>query len=211
MPRSFNLVKLQILILLILFSLAACAAPKPQIVPNTHVVLLPDPDGKVGKIEVSNAAGLQTIDKPWHVAAVVSADKVPEQPVAMEEKRVKEMFADALEAQPAPPVSFLIFFERDRAKPTKDSVGLIPKIIEAIRERKSCYISIIGHTDAVGPASYNRRLSLMRAKAVADLLISQGIDPSSIEIDYFGKEKPLIPTPDGVPEPRNRRGEIMIR
>jgi outer membrane protein OmpA-like peptidoglycan-associated protein len=46
---------------------------------------------------------------------------------------------------------------------------------------------------------------------VAQILIAEGVDPSIIEIDYFGKEKPLTEAPEGVPEPRNRRVEITVR
>jgi outer membrane protein OmpA-like peptidoglycan-associated protein len=34
---------------------------------------------------------------------------------------------------------------------------------------------------------------------------------TALKIESYGEEDPLIPTPDGVAEPRNRRVEIMIR
>jgi len=37
------------------------------------------------------------------------------------------------------------------------------------------------------------------------------IDPDlPVEVQYFGDRVPLVPTPPGVPEPRNRRAEIFI-
>ncbi|MDQ5986360.1 MAG: Peptidoglycan-associated lipoprotein [Syntrophus sp. SKADARSKE-3] len=189
---------------LALLCLFACA-------PNTRVVLLPDPDGHVGKIEVGNEAGMQVLDKSWEATAVAGAGKKPQPPAPMEQKEIRELFGEAMEAQPPQPVSFLIFFESDSARPSTASLGLLPKVIDAVKDRKSVYISIIGHTDTVGRAEYNRRLSLKRARAIADLLVARGIDRSLIEIDYFGKEKPLVQTPDGVAEPRNRRVEITVR
>jgi peptidoglycan-associated lipoprotein len=88
---------------------------------------------------------------------------------------------------------------------------LMPEILEAIKSQQSNYVSVIGHTDSVAPIQYNRRLSLQRAKSVADILVSGGVDRAIIEIESYGKEKLLIETPDGVAEPRNRRVEITIR
>jgi outer membrane protein OmpA-like peptidoglycan-associated protein len=63
----------------------------------------------------------------------------------------------------------------------------------------------------VGDKSYNYRLSLMRAKAVAALLVAKGLDPSILEITSHGKDNPLVPTGDQVFEPRNRRVEVTVR
>jgi len=63
----------------------------------------------------------------------------------------------------------------------------------------------------VGSIEYNRTLSLKRANAIASILAAQGVQEKLIEITCHGKENPLIRTPDGVAEPRNRRVEISIR
>ncbi|MCE5283792.1 MAG: OmpA family protein [Deltaproteobacteria bacterium] len=85
------------------------------------------------------------------------------------------------------------------------------EVLEAIEARKPHEITVSGHTDTVGSIAYNRTLSLNRARAVADLLVSRGVKQEIVEIIYHGKENPFIPTPDGVAEPRNRRVEITIR
>lgn len=179
--------------------------------PTTRFVLLPDPEGKVGQIEVSTSVGSQRLDKPWESTEVVSPDRVPSRPKVLDEKEVREIFKDALEAQPKPPAVFIMYFKRGSTELTNNSLQMIPEILEAIRSQNSNYVSVIGHTDTVAPAAYNRRLSLLRAKSVADVLVSRGVDRAMIEIEYYGKEKPLIETPDGVAEPRNRRVEIIVR
>ena len=179
--------------------------------PKTQFVLLPDPDGHVGKIEVANPQGMRVLDKPWQATEVTSVEKIPDEPRIMDEAQVKRVFNEALEAQPQPPVIFLMYFKSESYVPIRTSLESLPKIMEAIQSRKSQDISVVGHTDSLGTADYNINLSLRRAKRVAEILISEGVDPSIIEIDYFGKEKPLIETPDGVPEPRNRRVEITVR
>lgn len=178
--------------------------------PTTRFVLLPDPDGKVGQIEVSTSVGSQRLDKPWESTEVISLDRIPSRPKVMDEKEVRDIFKDAFEAQPKPPAGFIMYFKRG-AELTNKSLQLIPEILEEIKSQKSNYISVIGHTDTVASIEYNRRLSRLRAKSVADVLVFRGVDRAILEIEFYGKEKLFIETPDGVAEPRNRRVEIIVR
>lgn len=178
---------------------------------TTQVVLLPDPDGKVGILEVSNVKGAQTLNQAWQATESASMGRTPSEPKILEEKQVRQAFREALEAEPIPPVGFIVYFSSDSSALSTDSLALLTKVIDAIQARKSTDIIISGHTDAVGPIDYNRRLSLRRAKAVEDILVARGIDRQNIQVTYHGKGNPLIPTPDGVPEPRNRRVEITVR
>ena len=179
--------------------------------PKTQIVLLPDPDGKVGRIELTNPKGAQILDQPWQSAEAVSPDKAPSEPKIMDEAEVRSTFREALAAQPKPSVTFLLYFQRQSAELTAESLKLLPDVLEAIKSHESTDISVVGHADSTGPADYNLNLSLRRARKIADMLVSKGVDRAIIEIDYFGKGKPLIEKPEGVPEPRNRRVEITIR
>ncbi len=179
--------------------------------PTTRFFLLPDPDGKVGQLEVSTSAGSQRLDKPWESTEVVSTDRIPGRPKVMDEKEVRDIFKDALEAQPKPPAVLIMYFKSGSAELTDKSLQLIPEISEAIQSQKSNYVSVIGHTDTVASIEYNRRLSRLRAESVADVLVSRGVDRAIIEIEFYGKERLFIETPDGVAEPRNRRVEIIVR
>jgi outer membrane protein OmpA-like peptidoglycan-associated protein len=179
--------------------------------PKTQIVLLPDPDGKVGRIELTNPKGAQTLDQPWQSAEVVSPDKAPSEPKIMEEAQVRSIFSEALAAQPKPSVTFLLYFQRQSTEPTAESLKLLPDVLAAIKSHESTDISVVGHTDSTGTADYNLGLSLRRARKIADILVSKGVDRAIIEIDYFGKAKPLIGKPEGVPELRNRRVEITVR
>jgi len=48
-------------------------------------------------------------------------------------------------------------------------------------------IHIVGHTDAIGAAAYNEQLSLKRANAVRDYLVTKGVDSSKIDTQGVGK------------------------
>lgn len=194
---------------------AGKAVPKTSVgivrTPKTRFVLLPDPDGKVGEIEVSTSLGSQKLDKPWDSTEVVSPDRIPGKPEVMDEREVRDIFKDALEAQPKPSVVFTIHFRSGSTQPTGQSLRLIPEILDAIKSRKTNHVQVIGHTDTVASSEYNRNLSRLRAKSVAEILISKGVDRTILEIEFYGEEKLFVETPDDVTEPRNRRVEIIVR
>ena len=63
---------------------------------------------------------------------------------------------------------------------------------------------VYGHTDAVGPTAYNKRLGLRRAHAVVSYLSSLGISRQRLEaVVSFGETQPLIVSQGR--ERRNRR------
>jgi hypothetical protein len=68
------------------------------------VVLLPDNEGHVGQVQVSNKGGMQTLKKAWQVSRVKSDDAPPGAPEAIEEKEVQKAFGAALRALPEPPI-----------------------------------------------------------------------------------------------------------
>jgi outer membrane protein OmpA-like peptidoglycan-associated protein len=188
----------------IILGISGCAS-------KTRIVLLPDPDGHVGQVEVSSEAGEQVLNSAYETTEVSSAGKPPSKPVVMDEAVINDTFKDALASQPKLPLHYLLYFISGTNDLTEASLELIPEVIRSIENRRSTDISVVGHTDRVGSASYNRQLSLERAEAIAEMLISRGIDRQIIEITSHGEENPLVETPDDTAEPRNRRVEITVR
>ena len=54
-------------------------------------------------------------------------------------------------------------------------------------------------------------LSLRRANAVKDALVREGVPATQIAVIGRGEQGLLVPTPDGVREPQNRRVEIVLQ
>jgi outer membrane protein OmpA-like peptidoglycan-associated protein len=179
--------------------------------PKSQFIVMPEPNGKVGRVEVVTQKGSQILDQPWQSTEVQSMNQLPSEPKILDEKKVREMFRDALEVRPETPVVYIVNFETGGTELTADSKQMIVEVVKAIKTRNPLEITVSGHTDSVGSAEYNRVLSLKRAHAIASILVSQGVKEELIEITYHGKENPLIRTPDGVAELRNRRVEITIR
>jgi OOP family OmpA-OmpF porin len=107
--------------------------------------------------------------------------------------------------------SFLVFFDFDRYEVTPQGEAVIRRAVETFRRGGSARIVATGHADRAGPAEYNQALSARRAEAVRQALIRDGVPASAITTQARGEEQPLVPTPDGQPEPQNRRVEIVIQ
>lgn len=185
--------------------------PVVEKVPEVIVVLLADDDGHIGKIEVSTNAGSQVIDQPNQYTVVKDVNKVPAKPEVASDEMIKTVYAGLLSAQPIPPVSFTLYFESATTFIDQESAMLIPKIIDAARERKPAEINIVGHADRAGNDAFNIKLSLERAKAVHNILRLESIDDAVFEVSSHGENDPLILTEDGVAEAKNRRVEVIVR
>lgn len=180
--------------------------------PNNLFVLLEDDDGKVGSIQVQNEAGSQTLDQAGQATGLDRADQEPVEPFVLEEDEIREVFGEALDAQPERTVTFLLYFQFGTSELTAESEALIPEILETLDNRTAPpRIAVVGHTDTAGDASINAVLALDRARTVRDLLLRQAVAAELIELTSHGENNPLIPTADNVSEPRNRRVEVTIR
>lgn len=193
-----------LLYLVLTASVGGCASPN-------LFVLLPDQDGKVGKIEVVNDKGSMAIDAPGESITVPGADRAPEAAQVMSEKEINRTFKEALAAEPRQPQIFLLYFQSGSTLLTEQSTALIPEILAAIRDRESLDISVIGHSDRAGAREYNLALSTERAVSIRDLLVGKGVGAALITVSSHGEGNPLVPTADDVEEPRNRRVEVVVR
>ncbi len=179
--------------------------------PTTTVVLLPEPDGKVGALTVSTDAGSVDITKPGEATTVRSKSSLPSEPEVMPEEKIAATFGQVLAALPEQPVHFILYFRSGSTKLTAESLQLFPDILQAIEKRSSQSISVVGHTDTAGNRDYNLRLSTRRAEAVRLLLNQKGVKLTYIRATSHGEENPLVKTADNVNEPRNRRVEVIVR
>lgn len=178
---------------------------------KTLVTLLPDADtGRVGKAVVSNAHGSVELSEA-RASSSVDANAAPGAPVVMSEGEVRRLFGDALSALPPAPRHFTLFFRFESEELTDDSRRLVQEVLSAVKTRPEPDVVAIGHTDTTGSAAMNIELGLRRANAVRALLVDGGLPASSIEVTSHGEAELLVPTADGVFEPRNRRVEITVR
>ncbi|MDD2781769.1 OmpA family protein [Sulfuricurvum sp.] len=72
-------------------------------------------------------------------------------------------------------------------------------------------ISIVGHTDIIGNDERNQPRSEARARALADRLITKGIDANRIKTSGKGSKEPIATNNTDAGRAQNRRIEIEIR
>ena len=193
-----------VLLLLSALWIGGCATGK------TVVVLLPDPDGHAGEIEISNKDGTRNINQAGY-AVSVSSGNAPQPAGKMSEKEIKHIFAKALAVEPAPPAKYILYFFLDSIELKPDSRASMKEIITEIEKRASTDIEVIGHTDRSGDEEFNMALSRRRAESLREVLVAAGIAPAAIRMAFHGEGNPLIQTADNVHEPRNRRVEVIVR
>ncbi len=69
---------------------------------------------------------------------------------------------------------------------------------------------IEGHTDSIGSATYNMKLSKQRAESVVNYVVSKGVDPSRLFMLWYGEEHPLVSNATADGRAKNRRVEISV-
>jgi len=103
-----------------------------------------------------------------------------------------------------------IFFDFGKYELKPESETELDKLIALMRENPTLIIQINGHTDAVGPAASNLTLSENRAKAVANYLISKGIQPGRLFSKGFGATQPVASNETEEGRALNRRTEMKV-
>ena len=106
--------------------------------------------------------------------------------------------------------SFQVFFDFDKSDIRPDARPIIEEAASNARKGGVSRINLTGHADRAGPDAYNLRLSQRRAEAVKAELVRLGFNASDIAVVAKGEADPLVPTADGVREPKNRRVEILF-
>lgn len=185
--------------------LGACASPPSA--PRSYVVLLPSPDGSVGRVSVQGSRGEQLLSSAQTGVALDGGTA----PYAVSEAQVARDFGAARAAQPVLPEQFLLYFEIGGTELTADSKALLSVILARARARSAVDVSVTGHTDTLGPPEINEDLALKRAQAIAEQLKNAGLPHLVLTVESHGERNLLIATPDETAEPRNRRVEVTLR
>jgi OmpA-OmpF porin, OOP family len=164
----------------------------------------------VGTVMVHEGASTVELDRP--LTAVNAGSEASLRNVfAAQQPEVDSEFVGALEATPRPPVVYILYFQTGLTELDTKSRGDFAAAIAAAKGTPNVDISVVGHADATGSDAENLALSLRRADTVRDALTAAGVPTDVIEVTYHGANNPRVPTPRGVPEPRNRRVEVTIR
>ena len=106
-----------------------------------------------------------------------------------------------------------IYFDFDKSNITNKAAFELDKLVAIMEKYPDMVIRAESHTDARGPASYNRGLSDRRAKSTAQYVISKGISEERISGVGKGEDEPKVDCSQGCSKEehaQNRRSEFII-
>jgi OOP family OmpA-OmpF porin len=112
---------------------------------------------------------------------------------------------------PAAPVSdYTVYFNFDSWTLSAEALSVITDAVNTARTGGQSRITIVGHADTSGSADYNQKLSERRANVVEEAMVQMGARREAISVSGVGESDLLVPTGDGVQEPRNRRAVVNL-
>lgn len=103
-----------------------------------------------------------------------------------------------------------VYFRSGKSRLRSRSYKLLKQVAEAIMTNPTTQVIVEGHTDSVGSASRNLRLSQRRANAVRRYLVRQGVERRRLTAIGYGEERPLDSNRTRAGRRRNRRVEFTI-
>jgi outer membrane protein OmpA-like peptidoglycan-associated protein len=98
-----------------------------------------------------------------------------------------------------------LFFDFAKAELKKESFPELNRLIAFLNANKAKKVLIEGHTDNIGTDERNLELSIERANAVRQYLISYGIESDRLSIKGYGASKPEVPNDSEENRALNRR------
>ena len=191
-------------ILVVVIAGVLSAQPGPD-----RIILVPAPDGSVGKVVVQGADGVKQLDTAYASLSIDSSGNTRE--YHEDAEAVDARYAELLAAQPPRPRSYTLYFLAGGTELAPESLQELEAIKEDALGRPSPDIRVVGHTDTVGSSEANDALSLERAKFVVEFLRNAGVKARSFEAVGRGERQLLVATNDEVAETKNRRVDVSIR
>jgi outer membrane protein OmpA-like peptidoglycan-associated protein len=103
-----------------------------------------------------------------------------------------------------------ITFGFDSSNLRQGSHGVLDRVASTLKEYDQTVIEVAGHTDSVGGADYNQRLSEQRAQTVGNYVSARGVDSRRMMITGAGARHPVATNGTDAGRAENRRVEITI-
>lgn len=136
------------------------------------------------------------LDKCPKVFGVAANNGCPEVKAA-----VKQLFEKALQG---------VQFETGKSVLKPNSFAILNNVVKVMIENPTYKLYILGHTDNVGDAAKNLKLSQERAAAVEKFLESKGVNTLRVRSEGFGDTKPAYDNTTTEGKTKNRRVEFKV-
>jgi OOP family OmpA-OmpF porin len=114
-------------------------------------------------------------------------------------------------APPPPSKAWMVFFDTNSTTLSQQATMTITEAVNVAKSMPNARVAVTGYTDTDGSPAYNQQLSIRRADAVKNALVSNGIAPQAISVNGTGEAGLLIETPDQTKNEKNRRVQIVVQ
>lgn len=91
-----------------------------------------------------------------------------------------------------------------------DGIEKVDNFANFLKDSPAYKAGIVGHTDSIGKASYNQKLSERRANVVKDMLVERGVDASRLTTSGKGASEPVATNKTKEGRAENRRIEVDL-
>ena len=102
-----------------------------------------------------------------------------------------------------------IQFDFNKATIKPVSFPILDAVNDVLVQNPKITVEVQGHTDNVGQAAYNQKLSQQRADSVKAYLVKKGIDSSRLVSKGYGMNQPLVPNTTEPNRAINRRVQFI--
>ena len=103
-----------------------------------------------------------------------------------------------------------IAFDSGQAVIRPNFRSALDNFAQSLQQNPSTTVTIVGHTDSTGSPTVNEPLSLQRADATRDYLVTRGVAANRFQIDGRGAREPVANNDTDAGRARNRRVEIFL-
>lgn len=176
------------------------------------VFLLPHDDGTPsGAVALLGSTGEthHVIDRQYTEVHV--SGKTVHKSDAVDPSDIQKNYGALLDHLPAPPKDYVLYFREGTVTVMPRSKPELTALLADVANRLGADVQVTGHTDTLGSAANNDRLSLKRANEIRRLLIEQGLDPKVVSAAGRGERELLVQTPDRTRHAENRRVVVTVR
>jgi OOP family OmpA-OmpF porin len=103
-----------------------------------------------------------------------------------------------------------VFFDFDKYVLKPEGVAKLDDLVGKTAGVNLEVVIVVGHTDSIGPDSWNLPLSVRRADAVKGHLVSKGIEKNRIYTEGKGSKNPVADNKTAEGRAKNRRTEVEV-
>jgi OOP family OmpA-OmpF porin len=145
----------------------------------------------------------KVVDKSFLMSVIAN------HPELMEGQAIKLTYSNEITSEVSSK-SYQIQFESGSAVIKTDSYKLLDEILQSSVVAEGLKVGVYGHTDNVGNAVSNQKLSEERATSVKNYLVSKGLNASRIEVKGYGQNNPIADNSSAAGKAKNRRVQIVL-